>query len=195
MTLRYNTPSIDKVTWAHDHQIVWYFKLYILLKLTLSEVTADCFGISMAISFKLWTYLTLSKIGIRKLSPGSKMRWNRPILSVIQASCWGTKTMPVFNGSEWRCLTTWKVAAFVSIRRKPPRDILRSSNWVEDMVLEPICGRFLVMRQVDVRLKSETKWWWFDQLIPACTLMSLLNVPLIATLFHGQINRHGSHRL
>ena len=41
---------------------------------------------------------TLSRTGIRKLSPGSRIVLNLPILSTNQASCWGTNITPMFTG-------------------------------------------------------------------------------------------------
>ena len=61
-------------------------------------VMADWDGISIAISFKLWTYLTLSTIGMSTLTPGSRIRLNFPIRSTIQASCWGTNMTIVLMG-------------------------------------------------------------------------------------------------
>jgi hypothetical protein len=61
-------------------------------------VMADWDGISMAISFKLWTYLTLSKIGTNTFKPGSSRHLNLPIRSTIQASCCGTNIRIVFIG-------------------------------------------------------------------------------------------------
>ena len=61
-------------------------------------VMADCCGMSMAISLRLWTYLTLSTMGTRTLRPGSRMRLYLPILSTIQASCCGTNITTVLIG-------------------------------------------------------------------------------------------------
>ena len=41
-------------------------------------VMADCCGMSMAISLRLWTYLTLSTKGTKTFKPGSRMRLNLP---------------------------------------------------------------------------------------------------------------------
>ena len=68
-------------------------------------VIADCCGISMAISFRLWTYLTRSRTGMRTLTPGSRTLWNFPIRSTTHASCCGTNMTTVFNGVLWRHLT------------------------------------------------------------------------------------------
>jgi len=56
-----------------------------MLKVTLSEVIALCFGTSMAISFRLCTYLILSATGTRMFRPGSRILWNRPMRSTTQA--------------------------------------------------------------------------------------------------------------
>ena len=48
-------------------------------------VMAVCFGISIAISFRLCTYLTLSSNGTNTFKPGSKILLYFPILSTTQA--------------------------------------------------------------------------------------------------------------
>jgi len=53
-------------------------------------VTADCGGISRAISLSDWTYLICSMNGSSTLSPGESVRLNLPKRSMIHASCWGT---------------------------------------------------------------------------------------------------------
>ena len=40
----------------------------------------------------------MSRTGIRKLRPGSRIVLNLPILSTNQASCWGTNITPMFTG-------------------------------------------------------------------------------------------------
>uniref|UniRef100_A0A8W7PJS7 Uncharacterized protein n=1 Tax=Anopheles coluzzii TaxID=1518534 RepID=A0A8W7PJS7_ANOCL len=45
-----------------------------MLSVTLSDVMADCFGTSIAISFRLCTYFTRSTTGSRTFRPGSRMR-------------------------------------------------------------------------------------------------------------------------
>jgi len=53
-------------------------------------VTADCGGISRAISLSDWTCLICSMNGSSTLSPGESVRLNLPKRSMIHASCWGT---------------------------------------------------------------------------------------------------------
>jgi len=69
-----------------------------MLMATLSMEMACWWGMSIAISFRLCTYFTLSRMGMRKLSPGSRVLLNLPILSTSQASCWGTNITPTFTG-------------------------------------------------------------------------------------------------
>jgi len=73
-----------------------------IVPIHLPIVMADCCGISMAISFRLWTYLTRSRTGMRTLTPGSSVLWNFPIRSTTQASCCGTNMTTVFSGVLWR---------------------------------------------------------------------------------------------
>ena len=40
----------------------------------------------------------MSRTGIRKFRPGSRIVLNLPILSTNQASCWGTNITPMFTG-------------------------------------------------------------------------------------------------
>lgn len=53
--------------------IILKYKTPSILSVTLSDVIALCFGTSIAISFKLCTYLILSTIGQSRFNPGSSI--------------------------------------------------------------------------------------------------------------------------
>src|ERR1051325_654467 len=60
----------------------------------LSFVMQICSGTSSGTSLSEWTYATLSKNGMMRFRPGSRVPWKRPSRSTTQALCCGTIRTP-----------------------------------------------------------------------------------------------------